>query len=38
MTRETTMNGIRSICIGTAAVLAALPIGASAELMIVGND
>src|ERR671918_377050 len=29
---------MQRICIGTAAVLAALPIGAGAELMIVGND
>lgn len=32
------MNGMRNICIGTAAILFALPIGAGAELMIVGND
>ena len=32
------MNGMSSVCIGTAVVLVALPIAASAELMIVGND
>jgi DNA-binding beta-propeller fold protein YncE len=32
------MNNMRNICVGAVVALATLPIGAGAELMIVGND